>query len=144
LRPEPSLQGHQTNLDLVQGSLPDWLNARAEDLAGRVAFRPTTPDHLPIIGPIAQTDWLAQTYLQHTPSQPPFRFAPQRYQRGLYVSNGHGARGLLSVFLAAEIIRADLLGEAPCLPQSLYHATHPARFAIRRWQRAQTTQEPTP
>ncbi|MDY0135759.1 MAG: bifunctional tRNA (5-methylaminomethyl-2-thiouridine)(34)-methyltransferase MnmD/FAD-dependent 5-carboxymethylaminomethyl-2-thiouridine(34) oxidoreductase MnmC [Thiomicrospira sp.] len=140
---QPSLQGHQTNLDLAQGSLPDWIKARAEDLDGRVAFRPTTPDHLPIIGPIADSDWLQQAYLQHPPTQPPFRFPSQRYRRGLYVSNGHGARGLLSVFLGAEIIRADLLGTAQCVPAPLYHATHPARFAIRAWRRARNTTQAT-
>ena len=39
----------------------------------------------------------------------------------------------MSVFLAAETLMADISGSALPQPLSLYHASHPARFAIRRW-----------
>ena len=141
LQTQLSVSAHQTNLDLVGGSAPDWICATADQLDGRIAFRPTTPDHLPIIGPLADPEWLEQAYLSQSPSHPVFRYAPQRYLPGLYVSNGHGARGLLSVFLAAKMIRADILGETACMPRQLYQATHPARFAIRAWRRAPAPKE---
>ncbi|WP_051678441.1 FAD-dependent 5-carboxymethylaminomethyl-2-thiouridine(34) oxidoreductase MnmC [Thiomicrospira pelophila] len=135
LDPTVSLQRHQLNLDSVANSLPDWLEAQPEDLSGRVGFRPTTPDHLPIIGGLPDTDWLASAYLNQSHKQAMFKYPSQRYQAGLYVTNGHGARGLMSVFLAAKLICADMMGEpAPIVP-SLYAATHPARFKIREWRR---------
>lgn len=133
--PTISVQSHQLNLDSVAKSLPVWLDAQPENLTGRVGFRPTTPDHLPIIGGLADTDWLASAYLNQSHTQAVFKYPSQRYQAGLYVTNGHGARGLMSVFLAAKLICADMMGEpAPIVP-SLYAATHPVRFKIREWRR---------
>jgi tRNA 5-methylaminomethyl-2-thiouridine biosynthesis bifunctional protein len=130
---ELSLKSHQANLDITQTALPDWLKAEPADLTGRVAFRPTTPDHLPIIGAIADKDWMQSAYLSQSHTHAVYRYEKQCYQTGLYVSNGHGPRGLMSVFLAAESLLADISGEALPQPLSLYHASHPARFQIRRW-----------
>lgn len=135
LEPSLSLAGHQTNLMMADESAPDWLITRPENLDGRVGFRPTTPDHLPIVGPIADQAWLESAYLQQSHTQAIFRYPSQHYQQGLYVSNGHGARGLMSVFLAANMIAADIDGKTAVMPQALYHATHPARFAIRHWRK---------
>lgn len=136
LDPQVRSQSHQTNLDSVALSLPTWLSAQAEDLTGRVGFRPTTPDHLPIIGGLVDEDWMNSAYLTRSHTQALFKYPTQQYHRGLFVSNGHGARGLMSVFLAAKIIRAEIMGDVLPLPPSLYAATHPARFKIRAWRRS--------
>ncbi len=128
-----SIESHQTNLDMTQSALPDWLEVEPQAMQGRVAFRPTTPDHLPMIGPVADTDWVQQSYLSQSHTHAVYRYPQQQYQPGLFVSNGHGPRGLMSVFLAAESIVADLMGQPLLQPLSLYHASHPARFVIRRW-----------
>lgn len=135
LDPNMSVQGHQTNLDSVNNSLPDWLDVQAQDLTGRVGFRPTTPDHLPIVGGLVDSNWLESAYLSQSHTQAVFKYPAQHYQTGLYVSNGHGARGLMSVFLAAKMIRSDVMGEDLPVVPSLYAATHPARFKIREWRR---------
>ena len=132
-----SIQSHQTNLDRAKTALPHWINAQANSLQGRVAFRPTTPDHLPIIGPVADPQWMQQAYLSQSHTHAVYRYANQHYQPGLFVSNGHGARGLMSVFLAAESIVADLQGQPLLQPNALYHASHPARFAIKPWRSGQ-------
>jgi tRNA 5-methylaminomethyl-2-thiouridine biosynthesis bifunctional protein len=135
LSPESSEQADQQNRAMVQASLPDWLCSTTKGALGRVSFRPTTPDHLPIIGAQPDFDWMMSQYFSASPSHTPYRFPPVVYQPGLYVSNGHGARGLMSVFLAAEIIGAQLVGKPPPLSAKLYAASHPARFAVRHWQR---------
>ena len=128
-----SLSAHQENLDMAQKALPEWLNAQVSELQGRIAFRPTTFDHLPIIGPVADSTWMEEHYLTQPSTHVGYSYSSQRYEPGLFVSNGHGPRGLMSVFLAAESIVADLQGQALLQPISLYHASHPARFAVRRW-----------
>jgi len=128
-----SLDSHKANLDITRNALPNWLNVEPEALTGRIAFRPTTPDHLPIIGPIVDKDWMQSAYLSQSHTHAVYRYEKQKYQAGLYVSNGHGPRGLMSVFLAAEILAADIAGRALPQPLSLYHASHPARFQIRSW-----------
>ncbi|MGM0542050.1 MAG: bifunctional tRNA (5-methylaminomethyl-2-thiouridine)(34)-methyltransferase MnmD/FAD-dependent 5-carboxymethylaminomethyl-2-thiouridine(34) oxidoreductase MnmC [Pseudomonadota bacterium] len=133
LAEELSIEGHLTNLETAHKALPNWVNASAESLQGRVAFRPTTPDHLPIFGAVPDKEWLQEAYLSQSHTHAVYRYQAQRYQKGLYVSNGHGPRGLLSVFLAAESILAELQGSALVQPLSLYYASHPARFTIRAW-----------
>lgn len=132
-----SLESHQHNLELTNAALPEWLDVGADELGGRVAFRPTTPDHLPIIGAVANPDWVEQAYLSQSHTHAVYRYPQQQYQKGLYVSNGHGPRGLMSVFLAAEVIMADINGDVLPQPLSLYQANHPARFQIRQWRSGQ-------
>ncbi|MDX1351618.1 MAG: bifunctional tRNA (5-methylaminomethyl-2-thiouridine)(34)-methyltransferase MnmD/FAD-dependent 5-carboxymethylaminomethyl-2-thiouridine(34) oxidoreductase MnmC [Thiomicrorhabdus sp.] len=131
-----SVASHQANLAITQKALPEWLEVEAEALSGRVAFRPTTPDHLPIVGAVADNNWLQEAYLSQSHTHAVYRYPKQKYQQGLYVSNGHGPRGLMSVFLAAESLLADILGQPLPQPLSLYHASHPARFQIRNWRSA--------
>ena len=134
-----SEEAHQANIDMTKNALPNWLTVKASelndlhDLGGRIAFRPTTPDHLPIIGAIADQQWMQEKYLSQSHTHAVYRYPKQQYQTGLYVSNGHGPRGLMSVFLAAETILADISGRALPQPLSLYQASHPARFKIRYW-----------
>jgi tRNA 5-methylaminomethyl-2-thiouridine biosynthesis bifunctional protein len=48
--------------------------------------------------------------------------------RGLYVSTGHGSRGLLSAPLAAEMIASMIAGEMSPVAQALAKAVNPLRF----------------
>ncbi|WP_373019942.1 bifunctional tRNA (5-methylaminomethyl-2-thiouridine)(34)-methyltransferase MnmD/FAD-dependent 5-carboxymethylaminomethyl-2-thiouridine(34) oxidoreductase MnmC [Thiomicrorhabdus sp.] len=128
-----SEDGHQANLQQAAKALPGWLNAESGEVEGRIAFRPTTPDHLPIVGAVADPEWIQEAYVTQSHTHAVYRYPPQKYLPGLFVSNGHGPRGLMSVFLAAESIVADLQGDALPQPLSLYHASHPARFVIRQW-----------
>lgn len=133
--PSLSQASHAANLAQAGAALPGWLaaNLDAGAVQGRVAFRPTTPDHLPIVGAVADGEWMNRAYLSQSHTQAVYRYAPQRYVPGLFVSNGHGPRGLMSVFLAAELLVAEINGSALPMPLALYRATHPARFAIRAW-----------
>lgn len=134
---EMSVESHQQNLAFAHQAAPSWLSETTGDLNGRVGFRPVSPDHLPMVGGVVDSAWLSQQYLQQPFHLSAFQYPQQRYRTGLYVSNGHGSRGLMSVFLAADILVADLFGKPLPIAPSLYNATHPARFAIRRWRRGQ-------
>ncbi|MBN2647820.1 MAG: bifunctional tRNA (5-methylaminomethyl-2-thiouridine)(34)-methyltransferase MnmD/FAD-dependent 5-carboxymethylaminomethyl-2-thiouridine(34) oxidoreductase MnmC [Thiotrichales bacterium] len=137
-----SVAGHQSNLTAVEAVLPNWQKVQSvgdlEGLPGRIAFRPTTPDHLPIVGPVPDWAFVDQHYLRQPHNRALFQYPRQSYQPHLYVNNGHGARGLMSVFLAAELITAEMCGQSLPLDGALYQATHPARFAIRPWRSGKT------
>lgn len=138
-----SVQAQQHNVDLALKALPNWLKPNEPDrLLAKVGFRPTTPDHLPIIGQVPDWSWMEAAYLQKKPSHASRFYPDQRYQSGLFVSNGHGARGLMSVFLAADCIAKSVSGVSPCLPEKLGHAVHPARFLIRQWRKGQGSVDP--
>jgi len=68
--------------------------------------------------------------LQRNARQPVDRIGP--YRRGLYVSAGHGSRGLTSAPLCAEAVAAAIAGEPSPLPRRLQRTLSPARFLIRR------------
>lgn len=131
-------EGHWHNLQTSLKAMPHWLKGLSQqewmkNVSGRVAFRPTTPDHLPIVGAVPDWEWLEKHYCRQSHTHAVYRYPSMQYQKGLYVNNGHGPRGLMSVFLAAEILMAQIHNQALPVSHSLYAATHPARFKIRQW-----------
>ncbi len=122
-------------LTMLERALPQL--PPLEVSGGRVAFRCASPDHLPLIGPVADDDFYLQAYAGLKHGKPPRHFPPARYRPGLFVSSGHGSRGLVSCPLAAELIAAMIEGEPLPLPQDLLNALHPARFLVRRLRRGQ-------
>ncbi|MCF5629582.1 bifunctional tRNA (5-methylaminomethyl-2-thiouridine)(34)-methyltransferase MnmD/FAD-dependent 5-carboxymethylaminomethyl-2-thiouridine(34) oxidoreductase MnmC, partial [Pseudomonas syringae] len=98
----PNLADHLDNLGLLREISAD-LTARLdatdlphEQLQGRAAFRCTSPDYLPIVGPLADRDRFVQTYaaLSKDARQVPDIACP--WLDGLYVNSGHGSRGLIT------------------------------------------------
>ncbi|VVN96633.1 tRNA 5-methylaminomethyl-2-thiouridine biosynthesis bifunctional protein MnmC [Pseudomonas fluorescens] len=103
-----------------------------EHLQGRAAFRCTSPDYLPIVGPLADTQAFAEAYaaLGKDARQVPDVECP--WLDGLYVNSGHGSRGLITAPLSGELLAAWLDNEPLPLPRSVAEACHPNRFALRR------------
>lgn len=102
-----------------------------ETLEGRAAFRCTSPDYLPIVGPLADRTAFAQAYaaLSKDARQVPDIACP--WLDGLYVNSGHGSRGLITAPLSGELLAAWLDNEPLPLPRSVAQACHPNRFALR-------------
>ena len=123
-------EDQQEILAMLESALPQLPPLRVS--GGRVAFRCASQDHLPLIGPVADDDFYLQAYADLKHGKPPHHFPPARYRPGLFVSSGHGSRGLISCPLAAELIAAMITGEPLPLPQDLLNALHPARFLVRR------------
>ncbi|MNS06125.1 tRNA 5-methylaminomethyl-2-thiouridine biosynthesis bifunctional protein MnmC [compost metagenome] len=116
--------------DLVERLQADKL--APESLQGRAAFRCTSPDYLPIVGPLADTQAFTQAYaaLGKDARQVPDVECP--WLDGLYVNSGHGSRGLITAPLSGELLAAWLDNEPLPLPRSVAEACHPNRFALRR------------
>jgi tRNA 5-methylaminomethyl-2-thiouridine biosynthesis bifunctional protein len=116
--------------DLVERLQADKL--APESLQGRAAFRCTSPDYLPIVGPLADTQAFTQAYaaLGKDARQVPDVECP--WLDGLYINSGHGSRGLITAPLSAELLAAWLDNEPLPLPRSVAEACHPNRFALRR------------
>ena len=90
---------HAENIAELEKILPGWFQGKAA--RGRSSLRATTPDRMPYIG---------------------------KLDEGLYVSTGHGSRGLLSAPLAAEMIAGAIGGEQSPVRASLMAAVDPRRF----------------
>ncbi len=134
----PTTAEHLGNLQLLEEISSDLvarLHAEQldpEQLQGRAAFRCTSPDYLPIVGPLADgpTFNLAYSALSKDARQVPD--IPCPWLDGLYVNSGHGSRGLITAPLSGELLAAWLDNEPLPLPRSVAEACHPNRFALRR------------
>ncbi|MCF6234767.1 MAG: bifunctional tRNA (5-methylaminomethyl-2-thiouridine)(34)-methyltransferase MnmD/FAD-dependent 5-carboxymethylaminomethyl-2-thiouridine(34) oxidoreductase MnmC [Gammaproteobacteria bacterium] len=99
---------------------------------GRVAFRATSQDHLPLVGPLADESWFRTHYEGLRHGRRPDTYALAKYQSGLFVNVAHGSRGLVSCALSSEIIAAYLEGEPQPISRDLLNCLHPARFLVNQ------------
>jgi tRNA 5-methylaminomethyl-2-thiouridine biosynthesis bifunctional protein len=133
----PTTAEHLGNVELLREISEDLtqrlgVNALpAEQLEGRAAFRCTSPDYLPIVGPLANKEAFLEAYavLRKDARQVPQTACP--WLDGLYVNSGHGSRGLITAPLSGELIAAWLDNEPLPLPRSVAEACHPNRFVLR-------------
>ncbi|WP_293765407.1 bifunctional tRNA (5-methylaminomethyl-2-thiouridine)(34)-methyltransferase MnmD/FAD-dependent 5-carboxymethylaminomethyl-2-thiouridine(34) oxidoreductase MnmC [uncultured Aquitalea sp.] len=132
---DPTLAEHEENLAMLEALVPAFRQTLGEALAekagGRAAYRCTSPDYLPLIGPLAERDGFVAAYaeLARDASLRPEAASP--WLPHCYVNVAHGSRGMITAPLAGEIIAALLENEPAPLPRSLMHAAHPSRFLLR-------------
>lgn len=96
---------HAENVQELSHLVPAWFEGErfiGDVIGGRSAIRATTPDRMPYVGAVAE---------------------------GLYVSAGHGSRGLIGAPLAAEVIASAMLGEATPVSDEVLRAVRPTRFS---------------
>ena len=101
-------------------------------LAGRAALRCSSPDYLPIIGPLVDATRFAKVYERLSHDATLEVDAPSPWLDGLYVNTAHGSRGLVTAPLSGELLAAYLDDEPAPLPASVMEAVHPSRFLLRR------------
>ncbi len=113
---------HRENLDKLEGILPGFASAfDPASLDGRVAFRPASPDRLPIVGAIpAVSAANRDTPLSDIPRQP-----------GLFAVSGFGARGLVWTSLMGELLASQINGDPLPLEIDLVDALDPARYLLK-------------
>lgn len=129
-------QDHRRNLESLHRSLPALFSQSVDNMmqsqpAGRANLRCTTPDYMPAVGPVHQhsafiTDFAALAKDASLDIQ-----QPGRYYQGLYINVGHGARGLTSTPICAELLAALICNEPRPLPRVMVEALNPARFLVR-------------
>ncbi|TNF17807.1 MAG: FAD-dependent oxidoreductase, partial [Pseudomonadales bacterium] len=134
----PSVAEHAGNLALLEAistDLSQRLGAPALDpatLQGRAAFRCTSPDYLPLVGPLAEQSAFAEAYAVLARDARQVPDAPCPWLPGLYINSGHGSRGLITAPLSGELIAAWLNGEPLPVPREVAEASHPNRFMLRK------------
>ncbi len=132
-----SVEEHADNLGMLRQISPVLAGALGADaldpasLQGRAAFRSTTPDYLPLIGPLVDAEAFRAAYAALGKDARQRIDTPAPWLEGLYVNAGHGSRGLISAPLSAELIAAWLDDEPLPLPRPVAEACHPGRFLLR-------------
>ncbi|MBL4623020.1 MAG: bifunctional tRNA (5-methylaminomethyl-2-thiouridine)(34)-methyltransferase MnmD/FAD-dependent 5-carboxymethylaminomethyl-2-thiouridine(34) oxidoreductase MnmC [Immundisolibacteraceae bacterium] len=106
--------------------------ANSDQLEGRVSLRSSTPDHLPLVGPLSTAGGLELRYQELHHGRADQHYPVALNLPGLYLNVGHGSRGLVSAPLSAELIASHLSGDVAPLSRDLIDALHPDRFRIRK------------
>jgi len=127
---------HQTNIDHLPDFGPQWQQlgenkGLAAITGGRVSFRCTTPDYLPMTGPVIDSKAFVETYAamvrnaKHIPAQ------PVPYIKGLWLNIGHGSRGMASGPLCAALLAAQISADSLPVSNAVAEALWPGRFLLR-------------
>ena len=123
---------HQHNLDLLQRALPELSESvQNRELSGRASQRAGTRDYLPMVGALCDTEKLVEQYQRLSVDASTEFNDTAPWLEGLYVSVGHGSKGLITCPIAAEIIAAQITHQPYPLEQELVDILSPQRFAIR-------------
>ncbi len=124
---------HQKNLALLFGltGMGDESVGQLEILEGRSGVRCTTPDYLPLCGPVPDTAELMNTHGALAKDARLQIFQPGPVLPGLFLNTGFGSRGFCYAPLCAEHLASRMLGRCSPLPWYLQVALHPARFPVR-------------
>jgi tRNA 5-methylaminomethyl-2-thiouridine biosynthesis bifunctional protein len=122
---------HAGNLRRLDELLPGTLNRSgigidAARLEGRVGLRTASPDRLPLVGTLPDTEASAG-------NDATLDSLPRRH--GLHALLGLSARGLVWAPLAAELLACQLAGDPLPIERELARAVDPARFHLRALRR---------
>ncbi|SFR43458.1 tRNA 5-methylaminomethyl-2-thiouridine biosynthesis bifunctional protein [Marinobacter daqiaonensis] len=108
--PQERRDSHLENLEALQTMVPGLLRTPAEALekaTGRVAFRCTTHDYQPVVGPLVNDR--------------------KEVLEGAWLLTGFGSKGLMWGPLMAEYLADRICGQPVALPHSLMRRVDPAR-----------------
>ena len=126
---------HTYNLSRLAAAVPALRKPLASldvsQLQGRVGYRCASPDYLPLAGRVPNKSAFLQNYAQLRKNARQVIDCKGEYMPGLYLSSGHGSRGLTSTPLAAELLASQICGDPPPLSRELQRALAPARFLLR-------------
>lgn len=133
---EPRAEEDRENVSRLRTALPDLFVGDISVVNRRASVRATTLDRLPLVGPVADEKFFEDNFHDLHKGRPAEKYASAKYLDGLYVNTGHGARGLTSAFLAAEVIASQLNDEPLAVSDSVWQAVSPSRFTIRKYKRS--------
>jgi len=135
--PELRDEDHQRNIEQISELVPalakqqQWQQLDSHQLQGRVGFRCTSPDYLPLVGPVPDREIFVNQYARLRKDATTQFTTAGTYQPGLYLNTGHGSKGLVSCPLAAEILASIICYESLPVETLLVDALNPSRFLIR-------------
>jgi len=101
----------------------------------RVGFRLSTPDKLPLIGPVCDREQLRSDYARAFRGSKSEVLPALSVRAGEWMLLGLGSRGISYSSLAAEILASLMVGDPLPVELDLWEHLHPARFWIRNLKR---------
>ncbi len=115
------------NLAKLSG-LASQINWSGEVKQHWAGVRASTPDYLPMVGPVAEQKAFQALYGRLALNAKYFIEHPAPCYPGLYVMTGFGSRGLTTIPLAAKWLAGHINQELSILPRQLVESISPVRF----------------
>lgn len=123
---------HHSNLGQIRRLAPALAELNVAELSdGRVSMRCTTPDYLPIIGPVATENTMIERFARFRKNAKAIVDAPGEYWPGLFINIGHGSKGLTYTPLCAELLACMITNEPLPVSRNIALHLHAARFLVR-------------
>ena len=119
------------NLAALGSVLPELASGFESVGDSWASVRWTSPDHLPVVGPLPDREAFARDYAPLRHGQHWVDYPPATYESGRFVMAGFGSHGLVLAPLAAELLACHITGEPWPLERDLVAALHPVRFLVR-------------
>lgn len=108
--------------------LPISANWTEVSLGGWAGVRATTPDYLPVVGPVSIAEDFRSRFATLATNAKRWIPLPGNNYPRLFVCAGFGSRGLTSIPLCAEWLSSQINNEFSFIPRSMAQSVSPARF----------------
>lgn len=134
---KPNKQEHLENIQMLKSVSPSLANylevdrLALDELKGKVAYRCTATDYLPIVGPVADRKLFLNDYSALIKDSKKIPNIPCRWHEGLFLNVAHGSRGLITAPLCGELLANWVENEPFIVEQDLLEACHANRFYVR-------------
>lgn len=135
---DPTLRekDHLANLEPLDDYGPDWQAFKNQQglnavVGGRVGFRCAAPDYLPVAGAVPDSNAFANDFAALAKDSNRIPKVPLTNLPNLWVNLGHGAKGIVSTPLCAEILASLITNDALPCSQDVFEALWPGRFLKR-------------
>jgi tRNA 5-methylaminomethyl-2-thiouridine biosynthesis bifunctional protein len=109
----------------------EWAQKLEVIQKGRVGIRCGTPDHLPVVGAVADFPSQRRLYANLYKAIPKATYTMATDLQNLFVMTGLGSRGLTTAPLLAEVLACQISGQPLPLGMPLLDKLNPNRFLIR-------------
>jgi tRNA 5-methylaminomethyl-2-thiouridine biosynthesis bifunctional protein len=128
LTPDPEV--HLRLITQAKALLSDLDTTRF--LSSRASFRTSTHHRLPYIGPVVRQQSFQEKFADLRKGYPAKHYSLPEYYPGLYISAGHGSRGLISTFAAGELLANLITGTTPLFKNTLCAELNPSSFLTKQ------------
>ena len=134
--PQPTQKDHLSNIKKLKEKCPDIYNALNinpnDTHQGRASYRCATPDRMPLIGPMPNLTAYQNLYHDHYKGKHHALYPQPQYIPNLYLTLGHGSRGIVSTIFAAHYLTALITQKPFITSQQIKNAIHPARQLMKK------------
>jgi len=119
----------QENLDRIAALSTSFAHAKSYET--RVNFRCTSPDYLPMVGPVADVAKTCEAFAPLSKNKRSDIPLPGIHQAGLWVNVAMGSKGISYSPLAAELLASLMCKTLLPVSKQLADALNPNRFVMR-------------